>query len=293
MHEKAITKQSWFKNYKIKKVFYKGFLYSATLKYLKNQKYLKYSKIFFLLNSFIVKRYPVCYVLTYKNKIVGFVGTFFSEKIFFKKKYLTCNIHSWLVNHNHRIVSKLLFDEIDKKNCLITILSSLPRLRNTFIRLGYKELILKYRLVLIKKFFIKKKNFKLEIIKNYNFKNFSEKKIALAYQSKKYLKIFLKNKYSKKECFIIGSLTYKKKLFKTFNIIFCSNKDFLNDNLLDFFDLISINYNVTFCGDFFLKKQDSYLKVDKKYSFIRDKKVFFKNMPKKFTFDLLYSETEF
>ena len=214
MHEKTITKQSWLKKYKIKKVFYKGLLYSATLKYLKNQKYLEYSKIFFLLNSFVSKSYPVCYVLTYKNKIVGFVGTFFSKKIFFKKKHLTCNIHSWLVNRNHRIVSKLLFDEIDKKNCLITILSSLPRLRNTFIRLGYKELILKYRLILIKKFFNKKKNLKLEIIKNFNFnKNFSEKKIALAYQSKKYLKIFLRNKHSKKEFFVIGSLTYKKKTF--------------------------------------------------------------------------------
>ncbi len=294
MHGKDITNQTWLKKYNVKQVYRKDKIYKSTLSYLKNQKYLSYSKVFFLLNSFINKNYPICYVLTHRNKIVGFVGTIFSKKKFSDNNYLTCNIHSWLVDRNHRIASKLLFDYIDKKNCLITVLSSLPRLGSTFIRLGFKELIMKYRLTLVKKFFRKKFNSKFEIINNLKKLNkLSEKKVVLSYSNKKYIKFMFQKKNSKRNCLIVGNITYKKKILKTFNIIYCSNRSFLNKNLIQFFELITDTFKVTFCGDFFLKKNESYFNNNNKYSFIKDKKVYMKNIPKKFVFDLLYSETEF
>ena len=294
MHVKVKTNQTWLKKYEVKQVHRKDKIYKSTLSYLKNQKYLRYSKVFFLLNSFINYNYPICYILTHKNKIVGFVGTIFSKKKFSNNNYLTCNIHSWLVDRNHRVASKLLFDYIDKKNCLITILSSLPRLGSTFIRLGFKELIMKYRLTLVKKIFRKKINSKFEInndIKKLN--KPSEKKIVLNYSNPKYKKFIFQKKNSKKNCLILGNITYKKKIFKTFNIIYCSDRSFLHKNLFQFFDLIIDNFKVTFCGDFFIKKNESYFKNNNKYSLTKNKKVYMKNIPKKFVFDLLYSEIEF
>ena len=67
MHVSKKIKQSFLKNYCIEKVYYKDRLYNSTVKYLKKQKHLKSSKVLFLLNSFINKNYPICYILTFKN----------------------------------------------------------------------------------------------------------------------------------------------------------------------------------------------------------------------------------
>ena len=80
MHVYRKIYSNWLENYSVKEVYKKDKLYLKTIKYLKNQKLIKYSKILFLLNCFENKKYPVCYVIVYKNKIVGFVGTIFSKK---------------------------------------------------------------------------------------------------------------------------------------------------------------------------------------------------------------------
>ena len=49
----------------VKKVFLRDSLYNQTLKYLKKQRYLSFSKIFFLLKSFLNKNYPVCLFIPY------------------------------------------------------------------------------------------------------------------------------------------------------------------------------------------------------------------------------------
>ena len=80
MHGSKKTHKSWLKNYKVAKVFNNGRLYTQTLKYLKKQTNLNYPKVLFLFNNFINKKYPICNVLLYEKKIVGFVGTIFSQK---------------------------------------------------------------------------------------------------------------------------------------------------------------------------------------------------------------------
>ena len=80
MHGPKKIHKTWLKNYKVEKVFYNGRLYNQTLRYLKKQNNLNYSKVLFLFNNFINKKYPICNVLIYEKKIVGFVGTTFSKK---------------------------------------------------------------------------------------------------------------------------------------------------------------------------------------------------------------------
>ena len=85
MHERKKIHNYWISRYSVRKVFFRDSLYNQTIKYLKKQRYLRFSKIFFLLNSFLNKNYPVCYILKKDKKIVGFVGTIFSKKNIIKK----------------------------------------------------------------------------------------------------------------------------------------------------------------------------------------------------------------
>ena len=78
-----------------------------------------------------------------KKKIIRFVGTIFSQKKYNKKIFLNCNIHSWMVDPNHRIGSSMLINQI-KKNCIITVLSSLLDWQ-TFLKLGFKKFNMEYK----------------------------------------------------------------------------------------------------------------------------------------------------
>lgn len=287
--------KSWLKNYKVEKVFYNGHLYIQTLKYLKKQNNLNYPKVLFLFNNFINKKYPICNVLVHDKKIVGFVGTTFSQKKFNKKNLLNCNIHSWMVDTNHRIGSYMLIDQI-KKNCIITVLSSLPRLNKTFLKLGFKKFNMEYKIVFIKKFFLRKNNLNFDILhkKNFLMKKTSklEKKIFKDYKSPRFKKFIFCDLISKKSCFIVGDLTKKKNFFKILNIIYCSNNSFLKNNLIHFYSLIQKYFKAHFCGEFYIKKSASILK-NTHLTKIMNKTIYIKRIPKNYKFDLLYSETEF
>jgi hypothetical protein len=297
MYGSKKIEKSFLNNYYIKKVFYKDELYKPTLKYLKKQKHLRSSKVLILLNSFINKKYPICYILIYENTIVGFVGTIFSKKVYSKKENLNCNIHSWMVDARHRIASSLLFKKIKERNCLITVLSSLSRLSKTFIKMGFKKFTLKYKLVFIKKILKNKMSSKFYILQDKvlikNLLNNNLQKILNDYSNKEYEKfIFGKNK-SGESCFIIAKKTYKKKIFKTLNIIYCSNPSFLKKNIVNFYSNIEKKFHIILCGEFYLKKNNSLLGNSVGLSLIKNKQVYFSTIPKNFKFDLLYSEVDF
>ena len=295
MHGSKKTHKSWLKNYKVAKVFNNGRLYIQTLKYLKKQTNLNYPKVLFLFNNFINKKYPICNVLLYEKKIVGFVGTIFSQKKYNKKKFLNCNIHSWMVDTNHRIGSSMLINQI-KQNCIITVLSSLPRLEKTFLKLGFKKFNMKYKIIFIKKFFAKNIKLSFDILHNQNFlmkkTNKSQQKIIKDYKNFRFKKFIFFNSISKKNCLIIGDVTKKKRFFKTLNIIYCSNTSFLKKNIFIFYTLIQKYFKVHFCGEFYINKSKSILKKSN-LSKIINKTIYLKRTPKNYQFDLLYSETEF
>ncbi len=295
MHGSKKIHKSWLKKYKVEKVFYNGRLYVQTLKYLKKQNNLNYKKVLFLFNNFINKKYPICNVLIFDKKIVGFVGTTFSQKKFNKKNYLNCNIHSWMVDANHRIGSSMLINQI-KNNCIVTVLSSLPSLNKTFLKLGFKKFNMKYKIVFIKNFFIKNTNLGFDILHQQNvlMKKSSklQQKIIKDYNNSRFKKFIFFNSISKKNTLIIGDLIKKKRLFKTFNIIYCSDISFLKKNLFIFYTLIQKYFKVHFCGEFYVDRSKSILKKSNLAKII-NKTIYLKSTPKNYKFDLLYSETEF
>lgn len=295
MHGSKKIYKTWLKNYKVEKVFYKGRLYAQTLKYLKKQNNLDYLKVLFLFNNFLNKKYPICNILVYDKKIVGFVGTTFSQKKFNKKNFLNCNIHSWMVDANHRIGSSMLINQI-KKNCIITVLSSLPRLDKTFLKLGFKKFNMEYKIVFIKNFFIKNTKLGFGILHKQNLlmKKTSklEQKIIKDYNNSRFKKFIFFNSISNKSTFVIGDLTKKKRFFKTLNIIYCSDISFLKKNLSIFYTLVQKNFKAHFCGEFYINKSKSILR-NSNLSKIFNKTIYLKRTPKNYKFDLLYSETEF
>ena len=295
MHGIKKTQNTWLKNYKVEKIFYRGHLYKQTLKYLKKQSNLNYLKVLFLFNNFINKKYPICNILLYDKKIVGFVGTTFSQKKSNKKTFLNCNIHSWMVDTSHRISSSILINQI-KDNCTITVLSSLPRLSKTFLKLGFKKFNMEYKIVFIKKFFFKNDNSSFKILDKPNLLikkiTNSEQKIFKDYKSTRFKKFVFFDSITKKKCFMICDLIKKKKLIETLNIIYCSDKNFLKRNLVNFYLLIQKHFKVYFCGEFYIDKSQSIL-ANTNLSKITKKTIYLKNFPNNYNFDLLYSETEF
>lgn len=295
MHESKKIYKSWLRNYKVEKVYYNNRLYLQTLKYIKKQNNLNYQKVLFLLNNFINKKYPICNVLIYEKKVVGFVGTTFSLKKLNNKNFLNCNIHSWMVDVNHRIGSSMLINKI-KKKCIITVLSSLPRLEKTFLKLGFKKFNMFYKIIFIKKFFAKNTNLNFDFLQKKKFlmkkTSKSQQKIIKDYNDPRFKKFIFFNSISKKNCLIIGDLTKKKRFFKTFNIIYCSDISFMKKNIFIFCTLIQKYYKVHFCGEFYIDKSKSILK-NCNLSKIINKTIYLKGTPKNYKFDLLYSETEF
>ena len=82
-----------------------------------------------------------------------------------------------MVDANHRIGSSMLINHI-KNNCIITVLSSLPSLNKTFLKLGFKKFNMEYKIVFIKNFFIKNTNLGFDILHQSKFINEKNKQIT-------------------------------------------------------------------------------------------------------------------
>ena len=77
------------------------------------------------------------------------------------------------------------------------------------------------------------------------------------------------------------------------NIIFYSNPSFLKKNIINFYDVVEKNFNISLCGEFYIKNDNSLFKKNIKLSFIKNKHIYLNTIPKNFKFDLLYSEVDF
>ena len=297
MRYKKIISQKWANIYQVREVFLRDNLYQKTLNYLKRQKHLDPNKIKELNKINYNKKFPVFNVLLHKKVIVGFLGTIFSNKFSYKIKYINCNVHSWLVDNNHRIVATLLFEKIMEKNCTITVLSSLPRLHKIFEKMKFQKLIMYYNLIFIKKLdLLKKKNsFTLEQNNREIKKRLDKKNLQISndHSNKNYVKFVFCKKNEKLSSFIIANIVYKKKYIKTINILYSTNKNFLKKNIQQFYQLVASEFNVLMCGEYILKKKESIFNTKNYINFTKKKEIYLRNKPLKFEFNNLYSELEY
>ena len=124
---------------------------------------------------------------------------------------------------------------------------------------------MEYKIVFIKNFFIKNTNLGFDILHQQNLlmkkTSKSQHKIIKDYNKPRFKKFVFFNSISKKNTFIIGDLIKKKRLFKTLNIIYCSDISFLKKNLFIFYTLIQKYFKVHFCGEFYIDKSKSILRI--------------------------------
>ena len=124
-------------------------------------------------------------------------------------------------------------------------------------------------------------------------KSVSTKRLLSLYSSKYYQKFLFTKEKSKSQSFIIGKYVYKKKYLKKLNIIYCSNTNFINKNISHFFQILSKKFNISLCGEYFISKKNAIFKNNLNLFLTKNKIIFLKKIPHCFTFDLLYSESEF
>lgn len=92
---------------------------------------------------------------------------------------------------------------------------------------------------------------------------------------------------------IIANISYKKKYLKVLNILYASNKKFIKKNINNFYKLISIKFNIFFCGEYILGKSVSNLVNKGFYNLKKQIIIYIKNKPPNFEFNNLYSELEY
>lgn len=90
-----------------------------------------------------LKGYPYGYAIFDQEKMVGFLGTIFSERVIAGTKTMCCNTTSWFVEEEYRtqMVALRLFAPILKmKDLLITNLSPTDRAKEICEKMGYMYL---------------------------------------------------------------------------------------------------------------------------------------------------------
>ena len=60
---KRISSSKWTKGYDVEPIFFKSLLEKKSIKYLRNQKYLDFRKIYQILKINFNKKYPIGFVL--------------------------------------------------------------------------------------------------------------------------------------------------------------------------------------------------------------------------------------
>jgi hypothetical protein len=296
VHTKILLKNIWTKNYSVKNIFLKDLKVNHINSYLKKQHFIKYEKI---KKNFLIqynKKYPVGYILQNQNQTVGFLGTLFSIRSIKNKKKLFCNIHSWLVDVNHRIASQLLFKKILNK-CIITVLTARPGLTRTFKQMGFKSFQMKYRILCLINFLyiFNKKSTSINTNKSWIFKKIkkSNVKIYNEHIHEKFVKFIVYDNRNKSDfSFVVGKIVEKKKFLKILNIVYVDNEAFFRKNWKTIQINILSKFKIFFCGQYFLKNNDSLL--PKTYFFSKNVKreIFIRNLPKNFKFNTLYSEID-
>ena len=275
--DKLILRAS--KQLKIHEVKTDNNYYLICLNYLKNQKFLNYKKLIKILKFSENNKYPIGYLMSNtENKIVGFMGTFFSERFIENKQNTICNIHTWIVDKNFRLNAFFLIVPLMNANLNLTAFTPVQTLKGLLLKCGFSKKEFNYKIIINHKIFnIKNNQFYLEIdsekIKNrlsqvdlINYKK---------YKDDQFYKILIIDKKSSNFTFIIAS-KLKKKGINILNFFHVSNKYFFKKEWNNFKHLLSKEYKVFLFSEYYFNKEESIL-LSNKFFFKTVKKNYYSN----------------
>jgi hypothetical protein len=233
------------KSYKITEIQKKDFNSTEILNFLKDQNKIPLDNIKKIINFTREENYPVAFVMTHldSNKIVGFMGTLFSKKRSNQNQSIFCNIHSWIVDNNHRLYSFYLILNLIKKKTNLIALTPVFTLKGLLKKLGFekKKIFERFFLNLLSISF--KKN-------NYN--------ILKTDNKNQYIEISLLNKINNELIVIKGNIV-KRKGIKTFKILLVKNLDLFIGDYKEILNLVSKKYKIYIFSEYGMSNNDFYL----------------------------------
>ena len=269
--------QRALKSYKIIEIYKKDLYSKKVFDFLKTQEFIPIESIKLILKS-TQEDLPVGSVMIHlkSKKTIGFVGTLYSKKIYKNKKYLFCNIHSWIVNKNHRLYSFFLIQNLVKKKINLTAFTAINTLKGLLKKFGFEKKIIKEKFYLKIPLFGFKKN-KLKIIKT-DYIN-------------PHIQIFI-NEYQKQFIKIKGVII-KKKGIKVFKILSLSNINVFKKNYNEILNLISKKYKIYFFSEYIVKQNDSFFPYSNFISLTKKRDIYIKSIVNIDKSDLLKSDLAF
>jgi hypothetical protein len=273
--EKIINRTS--KKFTINEIKINEYNFIDLQKFLANQIFLDNKKIDILLKFNSKNEYPIGYIMKdFKNNIIGFMGTIFYEKFINKKKFIHCNIHSWVVNKQYRLNSFFLITPLLKDNISLTAFTPIKSLQGLLEKFGLKKKSLNYKIIVntnLINFFNKKfllvtdKGIILKYLNNKDINKFQE------YADSIFYKFIILNTDNNKYIFIIAS-KIKKKFINFFNFIYISDREKFKENWDNIKSSISIKFNTIFFLEYYFSNNDSFFPTNILFCKIIKKTIF-------------------
>ena len=229
--------------------------------YLNNQVFLDSERISLLFQFNQNINYPIGFIIkNLENKIVGFMGTLFYEKFINKKKFIFCNIHSWIVNKRFRLNSFFLITPLLKERLNLTAYTPVKSLEGLLEKFGFNKTILNYKIVInINLIRFVKKDFSIITEENIvlNYLNNDEIVEFKKHSNKIFNKFIILNKNNNKYVFIIAR-KIKKKFINLFNFFYISNKNEFSNNWSNIKNLISNEFNINIFSEYYFNNKESF-----------------------------------
>ena len=280
--------------YSVSEVKFDSNLETETNNYLKNQNYLDHESISKIIKIKFNISYPYGYILKFEKKIIGFLGTIFSDRIINNKNFTYCYLHTWIVDKSHRLNSHLLLLPIlEKKVCIMTF-TPVKSLIGLYQKFDFDKIQMNYNINFISSFYkIFSKNY-LEInLETKNIKNKLKKddlKILEDHNNPEFIKFFVFDKKNPSNYSLVIASIVKKKFFNVLNILFVSDKYFFKNNWVQISHKISQKFGISFCGQYYLNKNESIFYPNKFLSINLNREICVKDLPNDMNFNILYSE---
>ena len=289
--KKIIEKAS--KNLLIEEIKINSDNFNKLKEYLNDQDFLDSKRISLLFQFNQNNNYPIGFVIkNLENNIVGFMGTLFYEKLINDKKFIFCNIHSWIVNKKYRLNSFFLITPLLKKELNLTAYTPVKSLKGLLEKFGLSKKILNYKIVInINLLRFNEKKFLIETEENIilNYLNNDEIIEFKKYSDKIFYKFIILNKNNSKYIFIIAK-KIKKKFINFFNFFYISNINEFKSNWVNIKNLISKKFNINIFSEYYFDNNESFFPSDILFYKIVKKNIYSKTALELNKFDIQNSD---
>ena len=206
--------------------------------------------------------------------------------------FTLCNIHSWIVDKDHRSNSFFLLSTILSNRINFTAFTPVKSLVGLLLKFDFNRHVFYYRTILNFKYFnLLSNNFIISLDFDLMKKKLNQNDLKKLnnYNKSIYIKFVIYDKYNSEYIFVISTIV-KKKGFNVLNIFYISNEELFKNNWNSIKPIISRKFNVCFFSEYTFDKKKSFFPENQLFNKISEKKFFLRGKIKLNPEDLLASD---